>query len=304
MNFADRLVAAIQEKQTPLIVGLDPRVENLPVNFGVGDRSTTKEIVDAFESFCNEIIDTVAPLVPAVKPQAAFFERFGPMGMLALWNVVRYAQSKNLLVIMDAKRGDIGSTAQAYADAFLGGADNSAWGCDALTVNPYLGDDSVWPFVERCKRVGAGIFVLVRTSNAGGQMLQELSTGEKTIYAVVGDFVQGLAVETTGECGFGSVGAVVGATHPEQLATLRQQMPNTIFLVPGLGAQGGTAADVASAFDEAGLGAVVNSSRAIIFAHQRDEYSACKDWQSAVESATRDTIGSLASYTTAGRLRS
>ena len=302
MNFADRLATAIKLKKTPLIVGLDPRASRLPAEFGIDVSASPEATAAAYERFCCCIIDVVSPLVPAVKPQAAFFENLGPAGMQVLWNVVRYAQSKDLIVIMDAKRGDIGSTAEAYASAFLGSSENSAWGCDCLTVNPYLGDDSLEPFVDRCRTTDSGIFVLVRTSNPGGRMLQELVAEKQKIYSIVADHVQKLAFETKGELGYGCVGAVVGATNPEQLAILRQRMPNTIFLVPGIGAQGGTPADVADAFDDSGLGAVINSSRAIIFAHDSDEYSSTANWQAAVEMATRHTIESIAAATSAGNL--
>ena len=238
----------------------------------------------------------VAPLVGVVKPQAAFFEQLGPHGMMALGDVIRYAGEKNLLVVLDGKRNDIGSTATAYAQGFLGSGDASPWGADALTVSPYLGDDSLTPFVDVAKERGAGIFVLVKTSNPGGKMLQDLAVDGQTLYRTVGDFVNALAEQTVGECGYGSIGAVVGATYPEQLAELRAAMPKTWFLVPGFGAQGATAADVAGAFDAQGLGAIVNNSRGIIFAHARKEYAdrfAATQWQEAVEAATRDMIEQL-----------
>ena len=292
-NFADRLMRSIQQKRTPLMVGLDPRQKQLPGEFQVSSNTGLPDIAKAYESFCQKVIDVVAPLVPCVKPQSAFFEALGPAGSRSLWNVVRYAQSKGLLVVMDAKRGDIGTTAAAYASAYLGDESNSAWGCDALTVNPYLGDDSLTPFVDRCQETGSGIFVLVRTSNPGGKMLQELKSQNQTVYSFVGSHVQELASANIGTCGYGPVGAVVGATHPEQLAQLRASMPNAIFLVPGFGAQGGTAADVEAAFDEDGLGAIVNSSRGIIFAYQQERYGGVRDWQRAVEMSARDAIDQL-----------
>ena len=304
-HFADRLIAAITTKQTPLVVGLDPRWARLPEPFRADGKSgdATAE-ANAFQKFCCDIIDSVAELVPAVKPQAAFFEQLGAPGMAALAHVVQYAQQNNLLVIMDAKRGDIGSTAEAYANAFLGRKPDSVWGCDSLTVNPYLGEDSLQPFVKRCQTAGAGIFVLVKTSNPGSQTLQELTVQSGgTLYQQVAKMVQNLNQSNLGQCGYGSIGAVVGATYPEQLTELRQSMPNTLLLIPGFGAQGGTAQDVAGGFDSKGLGAVVNSSRAIIFAYERDQYANSKDWQSAVHQATVDTIEQLASDTPAGNLR-
>ena len=304
MNFADRLTQAIVKKQTPLCVGLDPRVNRLPTSLRPDSKSSV-ELAAAFEKFCREVIDAVEGLVPAVKPQAAFFEMLGPDGSRALFNVVRYAQEKNLLVIMDAKRGDIGSTAEAYASAFLGESPFGGWASDCLTVNPYLGDDSLTPFVTRCRETATGIFVLVRTSNPGGKMLQELESEGKKIYSIVGKHVQNLASEDIGQYGYGSVGAVIGATNPAQLVELRNEMPNAIFLVPGIGAQGATAKDIAGAFDDNGYGACINSSRAIIFAYENPEFTDSADannWQAAVEKSARKTIAEIAAETTAGKL--
>ena len=197
--------------------------------------------------FCREVIDVVAPLVPAVKPQAAFFEQLGAPGMEALARVIEYARSKQLLVVVDGKRNDIGSTATAYAEGYLG-LDQSPWGADALTVSPYLGDDSLSPFVETCQQRDAGIFVLVKTSNPGGKTFQDLICNGRPLYRHVADHVESLATSTFGACGYGAVGAVVGATYPAQLAELRTAMPHTWFLVPGYGAQGAGAADVCPGF--------------------------------------------------------
>lgn len=301
LGFGDRLIGAIKQKRTPLVVGLDPRVDCLPRDI-VSERTPTRNtITDVIVEFCCGIIDVVAPLVPAVKPQAAFFELLGPPGMVALAKVVDYARQARLLVILDAKRGDIGSTAAAYAKAYLG--EKSVWSCDALTVNPYLGEDSLTPFVSVAEETGSGIFILAKTSNPGSKTLQELCVNDAPIYSVVARQVQTLTSHSVGDSGYGCIGAVVGATYPDQLCELRQQMPNAIFLVPGFGAQGGTAADVAGGFDENGLGAVVNSSRAIIFAYDRDEFRTAATWQSAVELATQDAIAQLAAETNAGKLQ-
>ena len=303
-HFGDRLTAATKAKRTPLIVGLDPRFEQIPPELIDGELTVTFQTrADVFQQFCCEIIDVVAPLVPAVKPQAAFFEQLGPVGMLALSRVIDHARSAGLLVIMDGKRGDIGSTAEAYATAYLGRKPASVWGCDALTVNPYLGDDSLTPFHTAAEENGAGIYVLVKTSNPGSKTFQEQPSPDAPLYQKVGELVQGLAKQTEGSrSGYGSIGAVVGATFPEQLAKLRELMPNVPLLIPGLGAQGGTAKDVAAGFDENGLGAVINSSRAIIFAHNRKEFASQSSWQKSVEAATRETIEQLASETNAGKL--
>ncbi|HEY4235103.1 MAG TPA: orotidine-5'-phosphate decarboxylase, partial [Lacipirellulaceae bacterium] len=258
----------------------------------------------AFARFCRDVIDVVAPLVPAVKVQAAFFEELGPAGMAAMEEVIGHAQARGLLVIVDGKRNDIGSTAEAYARAYLGrGA--SAWHADALTVSPYLGDDSLTPFVDVTMERGAGIFVLVKTSNPGSGLFQDVNADGVPLYRRVAEHVEQLASRTTGDSGYGSVGAVVGATYPHQLFELRAAMPHAWFLVPGYGSQGGTAADVAGGFDDRGLGAIVNNSRGIIFAHARPEYAARigpSGWQQACETATRAMIDQLRSETRAGRL--
>ncbi len=240
-------------------------------------------VAEAFRVFCRGIIDVVARLVPAVKPQVAFFEEVGPHGMVALADVIRYAASKQLLVVVDGKRNDIGSTATAYAHGWLGAGTASPWGGDALTISPYLGDDSLDPFVEVCDARETGVFVLVKTSNPGGKTFQDRIMDGEPLYRHVARYVEGIL----------------------QLAELRSAMPHTWFLIPGFGAQGGTARDVASAFDAQGLGGIVNNSRGIIFAHSRKEYrDAYGDarWQDAVNAATRDMIAQLATDTPAGKL--
>jgi orotidine-5'-phosphate decarboxylase len=305
-NFADRLAEAVRHRKTPVLVGLDPRWDSLPeaLKTAASERDWPGVAAD-FERFCRAVIDVVAPLVAAVKPQAAFFEQLGPAGMTALGRVIDYARQNGLLVILDGKRNDIGSTASAYAEGFLGRAE-SPWGADALTVSPYLGDDSLQPFFTTAQARGAGVFVLVKTSNPGSGMLQDLTVEGRPIYRHVGDYVEKQAAQSAGACGYGIAGAVVGATYPEQLAELREAMPHTWFLVPGYGAQGGTAAAVAPAFDDRGLGAVVNNSRGIIFAYKKKPYAeryAPAAWQNAVEAATRDMIEQLRAETPAGNLR-
>ena len=303
-GFGERLSRAVRRAGNPVVVGLDPRINQLPAGMLDGGAATDfSRAAAAFEQFCREIIDVVSSLVPVVKPQAAFFEQLGPPGMVALANVIAYARQMGLLVILDGKRNDIGSTAEAYADGWLGS--QSPWGSDALTVSPYLGRDSLSPFVDVAHSRTAGVFVLVKTSNPGGGLIQDLEAAGRSVYRHVAALVESLNQGAAGESGYGHVGAVVGATYPEQLAELREAMPHTWILVPGYGAQGGTAADVAGAFDSRGLGGIVNSSRGIIFAHEmpeyRDRYGAAK-WQRAVESATREMIQRLGEDTPAGRL--
>ncbi len=271
VHFADRLAAAVRSRGNAVCVGLDPRWESLPVE--VRHRhggATLAAVAAAFEEFCARVLDIVAPLVPVVKPQSAFFEMCGPPGLEALQRLTRRAHDRGLLVILDAKRNDIAATATAYADAAFAGASVGrtvfpVWEADALTINPYLGRDAVEPFLSSARRVGAGVFVLVRTSNPGAGLFQNLVCDGRPLYRHVGDAVAGWAREHLGACGLGDVGAVVGATYPAELAELRAAMPEVPFLVPGFGTQGGTAADVADAFRPDGLGAVVNSARGILF---------------------------------------
>jgi orotidine-5'-phosphate decarboxylase len=304
--FSDRLYQAVRDRRTPVMVGLDPRHDLLPTSLRPdGSHAGLAARAAACAEFCRGVIDVVAPLVPVVKPQAAFFEELGPSGMAALWEILQYAQSKGLLVVVDGKRNDIGSTAAAYAAGYLGRGEQSAWGADALTVNPYLGDDSLKPFVDLAVQRSAGIFVLVKTSNPGGRMFQDLKSDGRTVYEHVADLVEDLARQTQGTCSYGAAGAVVGATYPEQLTQLRRQMPHAWLLVPGYGSQGGTAKQVAGAFDSDGFGAVINNSRGILFAFRDGEYARTfgeARWQAAVEAATRRMINELAAETPAGRL--
>jgi orotidine-5'-phosphate decarboxylase len=304
LAFVDRLEAAVRRCGNPVLVGLDPRADLLPEGLAssAADGGPVA-LAAAYSRFCCQIIDVVASLVPAVKPQAAFFEQLGPPGMAALAEVIGYARQRGLLVILDGKRNDIGSTATAYAQGFLG--HDSPWGADALTVSPYLGDDSLQPFIDVAVRRAAGVFVLVKTSNPGGRMFQDLLAEGRPLYRHVAEYVEGVAAASAGACGYGAVGAVVGATYPAQLAELRAAMPHAWFLVPGFGAQGGTAADVAAAFDPRGLGAIVNNSRGIIFAYRLAPYAerfSPARWQEAVEAATRDMMARLREQTPAGRL--
>jgi orotidine-5'-phosphate decarboxylase len=278
-----------------VVVGLDPRWEQLPPGLLSPADATYLAKAQAYTRFCKGVVDIVAPLVPAVKVQAAFFEELGPTGMAAMSEVVTHAQDGGLLVIIDGKRNDIGSTALAYARGYLG-REQSAWNADAVTVSPYLGNDSLAPFVEIATQRDGGIFVLVKTSNPGGGVFQDLACNGRPLYLHVAEHVEALATATLGSCGYGAVGAVVGATYPEQLAKLRRAMPHTWFLVPGYGSQGGTAANVAAAFDGRGLGAVVNNSRGIIFAHERREFAerfGPARWQDSVDCATREMIDEL-----------
>lgn len=311
-HFGQRLESRVRQTRSAVCVGLDPRPDQLPGPLQPPAGCSAAELANAYQQFCCEIIDVVASSVACVKPQIAFFEALGPHGMLALAAVTRRATEAGLLVIMDAKRGDIGSTAEAYAAAYLASSDrlSAGWPSDALTVNPFLGPESLSPMLSACRQNAVGIFVLVKTSNPGSDFLQAARCGEQTVSEALADWIEQQNQLWLGDqpvdlrsSSFGPIGSVVGATYPEQLVSLRQRMPSAWILVPGYGAQGGTAADTAAAFDSSGLGGIVNSSRGIIFAHGRPEYANLGDWQRAVELATAAMNDDLAAHTTLSELR-
>lgn len=271
-HFADRLMGAIAAKSSRVCVGIDPVYERLPAHLLRNGWYDANSIADDVRRFCMPLIEAVAEPAVAVKLNSAFFEALGPAGPDLLQDLIGAALSLDLLVLTDAKRGDVGSTAQLYARAVF--ADYVPFPMrhpDAVTVNPYTGSDGVLPFVEQAQEVGGGVFVLVRTSNPSAREIQDLDAGGKPVYRHVAELVRGWGEGLEGASGYSSVGAVVGATWPEQLVELRAAMPRTPFLVPGYGAQGGGAADVAAAFDDNGLGAIVNSSRGIIYAYADDD---------------------------------
>lgn len=273
-----RLIEKIAQMQNPSVVGLDSLLDYIPQHIKDEKFATYGDTFDAAAQSILEynkaIIDQICDIVPAVKPQAAYYEMYSWQGMWALCETVKYAQEKGMIVIMDGKRNDIGSTMQAYAKAHLGtstvnGKELSAFGSDMLTVNGYLGSDGVNPLLPICDEQDKGIFVLVKTSNPSSGELQDQKIGDKSIYETMGAMCEQWGSQTENNYGYSRVGAVVGATYPEQLAEMRQKMPHTFFLVPGYGAQGGGANDVAGAFDKNGLGAIVNSSRAILTAWKK-----------------------------------
>jgi orotidine-5'-phosphate decarboxylase len=313
-SFTQRLHQAVLRKQTAALVGLDPRYAELPQSVvraaEARCQGTRRQVIAAaYEEFCCRIIDVVAPLVPAVKPQSAFFEEAGPEGVAVLARVIRRARDAGLLVICDAKRGDIGSTAEAYAAAYLAGEDPDAapFAADALTVNPYLGRDTLEPFLKLAVERGAGLYVLTRTSNPGAGTFQDPIADGQPMYRHIAEMVESLAAASAGSELYGAVGAVTGATYPRELSELRAVMPHAPLLVPGYGSQGGRAADVAGAFDADGLGALVNNARGINFAHSREPYRSRfgeANWEQAVEAATREMISQLAAHTPSGKLHS
>jgi orotidine-5'-phosphate decarboxylase len=302
-NYADRLEAAIARTGNPCLVGLDPHPQMLPDEFAAVRTSTSRaERAEAAADFLCQIVDLVAGAVPAVKPQSALFEIHGTEGAAAWERVVRAARSAELLVLGDVKRGDIDSTARAYASAFLGDPDGAARDrdavCDAITINPYLGTDSVKPFLDACARTGGGVYVLVRTSNPGGGLFQE--HGTPPLYEKVADAVVEWGRPLVGRCGLSSVGAVVGATRPSELAQLRSRKPSTPVLIPGYGAQGGGAGDVAGGFLAGGRGALVNSSRGILFAWREARFSGMH-WKDASRAALAEMIEALSAAAATNR---
>ena len=301
-HFADRLCEAIEHKGNAVVVGLDPRLESLPEDLLAVCRetygSTTRAAAEALWRFNRDMIDAVHDLVPVVKPQLAFYERYGLAGLQAYAQTVRYAQAVGLLVIADAKRNDIGPTAVGYAEAFLGPTQvfeqtvPGDFEADALTVNAFLGSDGITPFIGQAQRHGRGLFVLVKTSNASSGEIQDVPVAGRPLYEHLGQLVETWGAASRGHCGYSAVGAVVGATYPEQARRLRALMPHTIFLVPGYGAQGATAADVVGCFDAHGYGAIVNASRSIIFAFRTPAYAAMP-YAAAARAATLQMINEL-----------
>ncbi len=292
----DRLIENIVRTQNPSVVGLDPKLEYVPEfiknkkfkKYGKNLKGASRAILE----FNKAIIDEIHDICPAIKPQAAYYEMYGYEGVKTLYKTIKYAKEKGMFVITDGKRNDIGATMEAYAAAHLGLTDVDgemieAFGADALTVNGYLGSDGIDPLLEMCKKYDKGIYVLVKTSNKSSGELQDLMIGNKTVYATVGDMCERWGRNDMGKYGYSGVGAVVGATYPEQLEEMRAALPHTFFLVPGYGAQGGGAEGVSKAFDKNGLGAIVNSSRGVMCAYKKEKDCDEKDFAKA---ARREVI--------------
>ena len=304
MHFADKLYTTIQ-KTSPICVGIDPRIDAIPSFIKqkaleeYGD--TPKAVAAAFTDFGIGIIDAVADLVPAIKPQMAFFEMYGAYGMQAFEEVCKHAQSKGLIVIADGKRNDIGTTAEAYAVGLLGnpiliggGAQTCNW-IDAATVTPYLGSDGIKPFQEVCDQENKGMFVLVKTSNPSACELQDLPVGDQLLHEELAQSVASWGMQSLGECHFSNVGAVVGATYGEEISYLRSLMPNQFFLVPGYGAQGAGAEEVRPCFNVDGMGALINSSRGINYAYLKGTQYSENDFEDAAREATIEMKNDLES---------
>lgn len=279
MKFAiDLLIEKIKEKENPTVIGLDPRYNMIPNTIKEKYSKDINGVCDAILEYNKRLIDATYDIIPAVKPQIAFYEMYGIKGIEVFKKTCEYAKEKGMVVIADIKRGDIGTTAAAYSKAFLGETEieenlYSAFDVEFVTVNPYLGSDGIIPFIEDCKKYNKGIFILVKTSNKSSGELQDIKTEDgKELYIKVAELVNTWGNELIGEYGYSSVSSVVGATYPEQLSKLRDIMPNSYFLIPGYGAQGGKAEDIALGFDDKGLGGIVNASRSLMFAYKLDRW--------------------------------
>lgn len=275
-NMMDRLIEKIKQTNNPTVIGLDPRYEIIP---NCVKSKYTKDLsgyAKASVEFCNSLIDSTYDIIPAVKLQLAYFEMLGPEGLKAFQEVKNYAVSKGMIVMADAKRGDIGSTSKGYSNAFLGKTpiddkSQSVYDVDFITLNPYMGTDCVKPFIEDCKKYNKGAFILVKTSNKSSGELQDLKLENgKKVYEQVATLVEEWGKDLIGKYGYSSISAVVGATYPEQLKELRKLAPHTFFLIPGYGAQGGKAEDIALGFDENGLGGIVNATRSLMGAYKAE----------------------------------
>lgn len=272
----DKLIDRIKQTNNPTVMGLDPRYEMIPNCVKEKYPKTLEGVRDAIIEYNKALIDATYDIIPAVKPQIAFYEMYGIPGMEAFQETCKYAKEKGMIVIADIKRGDIGSTAQGYSNAFLGkttigDTQESIFDVDFVTVNPYMGTDCVKPFIEDCKKYGKGLFILVKTSNPSSGELQDLKleSGEE-VYKKIASLVEVWGEEVRGKYGYSSVAAVVGATYPKQLEDIRSFAPHTFFLIPGYGAQGGKANDIALGFDKDGLGGIINASRSLMCAYKAD----------------------------------
>ena len=305
MSF-DVLQDKIKAKKNPTVAGLDARVEYVPPlilkKYTEQYGETLEAAALAVKEFDCGLIDALAGVVPAVKPQSAYFEMLGWRGMRVLEEIISYAQEKSLFVIADVKRGDIGTTAAAYSEAWLGstqvgGTACSVFDADCVTLNGYMGSDAIKPFLKDCAQCNKCAFVLAKTSNPSSVELQDIVAGDRLVYTVVGDLIQRWGQGTEGKYRYQALGAVVGATHPSVLKELRYRLDKTFFLVPGYGAQGGTAADVRYAFDELGRGAIVNASRSIMCAWQKTGKDGA-DYQESARSAAEQMRDEIKQYVT------
>ena len=278
MNAIDNLIEKIKQTNNPTVMGLDPRYEMLPKSVTNKYSKDLEGAAKAILEFNKALIDATYDIIPAIKPQIAFYEMYGIPGMEAFKETCKYAKEKGMVVIADVKRGDIGSTATGYSNAFLGRTkieeqEQAIYDVDFVTVNPYMGTDCIKPFIEDCKKYNKGIFILVKTSNPSSGELQDLKLeNQKEVYLHVAELVEKWGEELRGKYQYSSIAAVVGATYPEQLKQIREASPHTYFLIPGYGAQGGKASDIALGFDSNGLGGIINASRSLMCAYKSENW--------------------------------
>ena len=276
MNIMDKLIEQIKEKDNKTVIGLDPRYEMIPECIKSKYPQNLIGVSEAIIEFNKKLIDATYDIIPAVKPQIAFYEMYGLEGIRAFKETCEYAKEKGMLVIADIKRGDIGTTAKAYSNAFLGKTkieekEIGIYDVDFVTLNPYMGIDSIKPFIEDCEKYNKGVFILIKTSNPSSKEIQDLKLEDgEELYTKVAQLVEKWGENLRGKYGYSSISAVVGATYPKELQNLRKIAPHTFFLIPGYGAQGGKAKDIALGFDKNGIGGIVNSSRGLIYAYKSD----------------------------------
>ena len=278
INAMDKLIEKIKETNNPTVIGLDAKYEMIPDFIKIKYDNSLDGATKAILEFNKKLIDVTYDIIPAVKINVAFYEMYGLNGMKVFEETCKYAKERNMIVMADIKRGDIGNTAKAYSNAFLGktlidGREEAIYDVDFVTLSPYMGTDSIKPFVEDCVKYGKGVFIIVKTSNPSSGELQDLKleTGEE-VYTKVINLVEEWGKDLVGKYGYSSISAVVGATYPKQLENLRKIALHTFFLIPGYGAQGGKAEDIALGFDQNGIGGIVNSSRGLMCAYKSDKW--------------------------------
>lgn len=277
-NIMDCLIERIKTTKNPTVIGIDPKYDMVPSCIKSKYDKTLEGMAKACTQFNKDLIDSTYDIIPAVKLQLAYFEKLGVAGIESFKQTIKYAKQKGMITMADAKRGDIGSTCSAYSAAYIGkveteNGEQSIYDADFITLNPYMGTDSVMPFIEDCKKYNKGAFIIVKTSNKSSGELQDLKLENgRTVYEEVANLVEKWGEDLRGEYGYSSISAVVGATYPEQLEELRKSYPHTFFLIPGYGAQGGKAEDIALGFDKNGIGGIINATRSLMGAYKLDRW--------------------------------
>ena len=291
MQFSDKVISKTREIGVPLCLGLDPHPNLIPKIFNT---NSTGYNIKSVEKFLFEIMELANGKIIAIKPQVAFFELLGPKGMSLLIKISNFAREKGILVIMDAKRGDIGTTSQAYANAWLG--ENACYPSDALTVNPWMGIETLNPFIEVARETNSGVFILLKTSNPGSSDLQDLNINNKPIYIHLAEKLNQISKESSGKYGYSNIGMVVGATNPNESILIRENLPNSLFLIPGYGAQGATAKDALSGLikrNQVYEGGLINSSRRILFPEGSYNVDNIKTWKQLIKASLEEALNDL-----------